>query len=159
MIVDLANNDVGLAIISTTATNPSLKEQRSLYNDLSFGLRNQPLVIRSLIQYFDEDIIETTNKFSQYDAYSVTTLYEIKCRRCLYNQYNTTIIPVHKTHNINQRLVFVFKFTDGLYYIEYNQELFDTFDKKNIKVYRQGSLPTPVLHYHIPIELLIRINI
>jgi len=57
MIVDLANNDVGLAIIATTATNPCLKEQRSLYNDLSFGLTHQPLVIKSLIQYFDEDII------------------------------------------------------------------------------------------------------
>jgi hypothetical protein len=150
MIVDLANNDVGIAV---------KKEERSLINDLSFGLSNQPIVIKKLIKYFDEDIIETTDKFSQYDAYSTTTLYEIKCRRCLYNQYDTTIIPIHKTFNIHQRLVFVFKFINGLYYIEYNKNLFDGFDTKDVIVYRKGSLPKNVLHYLIPIEMLIKIDI
>jgi hypothetical protein len=149
VIVDLGGNDVHNL---TTTT-------RSLANDITFGLANQPLVIQSLSEYFDENIIESIDKFCQYDAYSKTTLYEIKCRRCCYKKYETTIIPVHKTKNINQRLVFVFRFIDGLYYIEYLKELFDTFDTKHIKVYRQGCPPNPILHYHIPIELLIRINI
>jgi hypothetical protein len=147
MIVDLTGNDVHNAV-------------RSLKNDISFGLLNQTIVIDSLREYFNDDIIEIIeDKYSQYDAISSTTLYEIKCRRCSYMQYDTTIVPVHKTKNIQQRLLFIFRFTDGLYYIEYDHNLFDTFEQKYITVYRQGCSPRPVKHYLIPIDLLIKINL
>ena len=96
LVVRLINILHGLATTATTATSPSLKEHRSLYSDLSFGLTGQPLVAKSLVQYFDEGTTETKDKFSQYDAFSVTTLYEVKCRRCSYSQYSTTTIPPHK---------------------------------------------------------------
>ena len=133
---------------------------RSLKNDVSFGLLNQPIVIDSIKKYFNEDITEITHDiYSQFDAISPTTLYEIKCRRCSYLQYNTTIVPVHKTKNIQQRLVFIFRFTDGLYYVVYDKDLFDTFEQKYITVYRQGCYPRPVKHYLIPVDLLIKITI
>lgn len=147
MIVDLAGNNVHNAV-------------RSLKNDITFGLLNQTIVIDSLKEYFNEDITEIIDDiYSQYDAISNTTLYEIKCRRCSYLQYNTTIVPIHKTKNIQQRLVFIFRFTDGLYYVEYNNDLFDTFEQKYITVYRQGCNPKKSKHYLIPIDLLSKINL
>ena len=78
------------------------------------------------------------------------------CRRCSYSQYSTTTVPAHRTRSTGQRLVPALRPIDGLYYIEYSQDLFDTFEKKNIKVYRQGSFPTPVLHCRTPTQLLVR---
>ena len=48
--------------------------------------------------------------------------------------------------------------TDGLYYIKYDQQVFDTFGTDNITYYRQGILPKPVKHICIPIELLVKIS-
>jgi len=69
-------------------------------NDVAFGLSKQPLVVEILTKYFDEPITETKHKFCRYDAYSNTTKYEIKSRRCRYKTFATTIIPVHKVKDI-----------------------------------------------------------
>ena len=142
--------DCGLNIVDTN-TRPSLK------NDIIFGLNNEPIVIDKLSKYFNESIEKTKEKYCPYDAFSPTTKYEIKSRRCLSITYNTTIIPIKKVENIKDRLVFVFHFTDGLFYIVYNQELFETFEKKNVTYYRQGGSNIPVLHYFIPVKDLIEI--
>jgi hypothetical protein len=99
------NYDIGLSAI------PSLQK------DITYGLSRQPLVVETLTKYFDEPITETKHKFCRYDAYSTTTKYEIKSRRCRYKTFATTIVPVHKVQDVTERLVFVFHFTDGLYYI------------------------------------------
>ena len=131
----------------------------SLEKDVAYGLSKQPLVVETLIKYFDEPITETKHKFCRYDAYSTTTKYEIKSRRCRYNAFSTTIVPVHKVRDVTERLVFVFHFTDGLYYIVFENDLFETFEKEMITYYRTGGFNEPVLHYMIPIERLIRIQI
>ena len=125
-------------------------------NDVTFGLRKQPLVVELLTNCFDEPISETKHK---YDAYSTTTKYEIKSRRCRSNTFLTTIIPVHKVRNVTDRLVFLFHFTDGLYYIVFDNELFKTFKQETITYYRTGGLNEPVLHFMIPVEQLQRIEI
>ena len=97
------NYDIGLNTI------PSLDK------DIDYGVSKQPLVIESIAKYFNEPIEETKHKFCRYDAYSETTKYEIKSRRCRYKTFSTTIVPVHKIRDITERLVFVFHFTDGLF--------------------------------------------
>ena len=56
-------------------------------------------------------------------------------------------------------MVFVFHFTDGLYYIVYDNELFKTFKQETITYYRTGGSNESVLHFMIPIEQLHRIEI
>ena len=141
------NYDIGLNAI------PSLE------NDVAFGLSRQPLVVETLTKYFDEPITETKHKFCRYDAYSDTTKYEIKSRRCRYKTFATTIIPVHKVKDITDRLVFVFHFTDGLYYTVYDADLFGTYKQELITYYRTGGSNEPVLHFMIPIEQLHRIDL
>jgi hypothetical protein len=133
---------------------------RSLKNDIEMGLSKEPIVINLLQEYFKEEIKDTKELgvYCPYDAYSVNTKYEIKSRRCRFETYDTTIIGVHKTKT-EGRLVFVFNFVNGLYYIEYNKELFSTFDIAPITVYRKGSRPTPTPHFKIPTHLLRQIVI
>jgi len=131
---------------------------RSFQNDLQFGLSNENNVIQQLSSYFKEEIEKTKPRYCPYDAISKTTKYEIKTRRCCYQQYPTTIIPVSKVRNITDKLIFVFHFTDGLYYIVYDKELFDTFEKQNIQIYRKGIQDKPTEHYYIPISQLQKIG-
>ena len=55
-------------------------------------------------------------------------------------------------------LIFVFLFTDGLYYIKYDQQVFETFGTDDITYYRKGIQPKAVKHMCIPIELLVMIS-
>ena len=138
--------------------------ERSLQSDLSFGLTNESFVINQLNIHFEEEQIKSSKElgyghYCGYDAISDNTIYEIKSRRCKYQSYPTTLLPVHKIKEGNKRLVFVFHFTDGLYYIIYSKELFDTFDTKIVKIVRAGMNDKPTLHYYIPIQHLIKIHI
>jgi len=116
-------------------------------------------ILYNFFFYFNEPIEETKHKFCRYDAYSTTTKYEIKSRRCRYKTFATTIVPVHKVQDITERLVFIFNFTDGLYYIVYDADLFGTFKQEVITYHRTGGSNEPVLHFMIPIEQLHRIEI
>lgn len=135
-----------------------------LNNDLSFGLPKEDPVIKTLSQFFKEEITRATFQYSPFDASSKNTKYEIKSRRNTYSRYPTTIVPVSKTKNlsVNDRLVFVFNFTDGLYYIEYNSNTFSRYNIKQVEAVRKrngvvGKTIEP--HFEIPIEDLFLINI
>jgi hypothetical protein len=129
---------------------------RSLANDLEFGLAKEAEVIKRLSEFFQDDIMKTTEKFCKYDAYGKINKYEIKSRRNKKDAYPTTIIPVHKT--IEGELIFVFNFIDGLYYIKYDDEKFSKYDQKDVGTYRYGAKYNPSPHYHIPVSDLSKIG-
>jgi hypothetical protein len=141
----------------------SLHRTKSLKSDIEFGNKAEIEVIKLLRVHFGENIIKNTYRFATYDAKckETNTFYEIKARRCAMNSYPTTIIPCSKIAKKEEKdnLIFVFIFTDGLYYIKYDQDLINTFETKNISYHRSGCATKPVLHYCIPCELLSRIVI
>jgi hypothetical protein len=142
-------------MIYDTGLNPVIP---SYHADFAYGCHNEPIVIHHLSKYFNEPIEKTKDRYCLYDAFSNTTKYEIKSRRCKSTTFATTIIPIHKViANDDVRLVFVFHFTDGLFYIVYDKDVFDKFEKKHITAYRQGIANIPVLHYFIPVSQLIEI--
>jgi len=128
-----------------------------IQKDRDFGLPQEWTVISKLSVHFEEPIEPEKNKYSKWDASSPTTKYEIKSRRNPYKQYPTTIIPVDKTE-VQGRLVFVFNFTNGLYYIVYEKEKFSQYEIKDIPAFRTGGR-TLKPHYMIPIEDLTEIKI
>jgi len=115
--------DCGLSTAGTS-TRPSLK------SDTQFGLSNEPTVTDKLSKYFSESIQKTLEPYCPYDAFSPTTKYEIKSRRCLSTTYGTTTILTTKVQSAKDRLVLVLHFTDGLFCTVHSQELLDTFEKK-----------------------------
>ena len=80
-------------------------------------------------QYVNETVGKANHKYSSFDASSKPTKYEIKSRRNTYSAFPTIMILVQKTEIIfSDRIVFVFNFTDELYYIVYDKEKFANYE-------------------------------
>jgi hypothetical protein len=156
------NNLVVNGLITRT-TDCGGNELEILNADLAFGLPKEDPVLDKLRKHFEEEIAKSTYQYCPHDGFSKTTEYEMKSRRNRYNQYPTTIIPCSKVRNMKRdRLVFVFNFTDGLYYIEYNKERFAKYEIKMVEAVRKrngvvGKTLEP--HFYIPIGDLTSINI
>ena len=147
----------------TRTTDCAGNDLEVLNADLAFGLPKEDPVLEKLRKHFAEEIAKSTYQYCPHDGFSETTEYEIKSRRNRYNQYPTTIVPVSKVRNMKRsRLVFVFNFTDGLYYIEYKKDSFAKYNIKMVEAVRKrngvvGKTIEP--HFEIPINHLIHINI
>lgn len=136
---------------------------RSFRDDLKYGLEREDEVNLKLIKQFNEEIKNTKELYNddyyKYDYEGITsgTHFELKCRKNEKNKYSTTIIPCHKINKMttSNDLYFIFNFTDAITYIKYDKNLFDTFNKKTIKIYRLGKYDPSTDHYEIPINLLI----
>jgi len=141
---------------------------RTFKKDLEFGLSKEEPVRKLLKKYFrdEEDIINTkdlyNNEFCKYDYEGITTKkrYEVKSRTTKKNQYPTTILPVHKitSQTTKNGLIIIFNFTDKCSYIEYDKNIFKTFEKKTFKIIREGKYDPPTPHFLIPVDMLIDIN-
>ena len=131
---------------------------RSYFDDRAYGIASEYGVIDILSKHYQETIQKIHNKYSPHDAVSKTAKYEIKTRRCSVTQYLTTIVPTSKVKYLTSKLIFVFQFTDGLYSIVYDRELFDTFEKMTIQLSRDGINDQPTEHFCIPISQLSQIG-
>jgi hypothetical protein len=139
--------------------NNSFTPQRTLQEDLSLGYKNEEELIPILNNFFNDNFRNTKdlygNEYYNYDFEGVNgTRIELKSRRNKYNDYPTTLMPVHKC--VCEKLcpnIFVFNFSDGLYYLEWNADKFKTYETKMILYKRFGRMDYN-LHYMIPIEEL-----
>jgi hypothetical protein len=130
---------------------------RSLASDYHFGRRQETLVLPRIRQYFDDTIEADENVYSRADFNGQKFKYELKSRTNTYSAFPTTLLPEDKVFTENQ--VFLFNFTDGLYYIKYDKDVFDTFEKKMFRR-RQRSDHNDVekMYYYIPITALTHID-
>ena len=135
-----------------------MTEVRSLVNDLNFGFQKEVEILPIIKEYFGEESLEKTkDTFAIYDFQGANTRYELKSRRNAHNKYFTTIVPVSKSQTEN--VIFVFGFTDGLFYIKYDAKLFSNFNIKEVSVYRDGVMGKSKKHFEIPVSLLVRIEL
>jgi hypothetical protein len=132
---------------------------RSFEADLKYGLAKEDGVMEKLKRYFNDDTITNTkelygDEFKRWDFESKGTgvKWELKSRRNTKHKYDTTLLPCHKT--TDGKVYYVFEYTDELCFLEYDADLFKTFDTKMIKVYRNGRYDPPTLHYLIPVHIL-----
>ena len=141
------------------------KKQNELSNytrteNIKYGLINQKIVLKQINVYFnDGDIKETINPYCKYDFYGNNFIYELKSLRYSVNKYPTAIMNTSKL--IQDDMVFLFQYTEqnnktDLYYIQYDKELFKTFNTRYIKPFNRINTSHIV---DIPIELLIKIKI
>lgn len=134
---------------------------RSFKNDLKMGLEKELEVVDILkLNWEDEEDIRNTKDIYGDDYYIYDfeaksgTSWELKSRRIAKNQYDTTIVPVHKVRKTDKKQVFVFNFTDACCSLDYDKELWDTFEIKDVKVWRYGKVDKPTPHYFIPVDKL-----
>ena len=129
------------------------------YSDLVFG-KLKEVEIKEILEGFFNTKLNTSSKYGLIDFYNDDLYIELKSRRNTYSKFDTTIIGSNKidyAKSLNKKVIFVFNFIDGLYFIEYS-DIFDSFDlcEQYILRDKQKELKT---NYHIPINLLKRIDV
>lgn len=127
--------------------------------DYQYGIQHQTALLPQLEAFFKDDLKEATSKFAKYDYEGKTTSYELKSRTNKKDAYPTTCLPADKvclSHSKKQ--VFLFNFTDGLYYIPYDKDLFDTFEKKPFRRYRVGVNDKEKDYIYIPVDSLKKVE-
>ena len=116
-----------------------------------FGKQSEQETLPVIRRFFkDNSILPTSKHFDKWDYISNTKNYELKTRTCSSNEYPTTMITQDKC-KIDS--VLLFKFTNGLYYIEYNKEQFDKYEIKLFTKYIK-----PIKYIYININDLIKIE-
>jgi hypothetical protein len=129
----------------------------SFKNDYSFGTKNEDVVLIKIEKHFNDNIKKSSSNVSIYDFKGDTYYYELKTRNNKYKTYPTTLIPYNKIME-DKKQIFLFDFTDGLYYIEYDKDVFSKFELNEfVRKQRIDYNDKKSLYYFIPIEYLIKI--
>ena len=134
--------------------------KRTFEEDLKFGKEKEKEVLPIIQEYFKDNINFVKYEYSTYDYKGKIFKYELKSRTIYYNTYSTTIISEGKIkYNKNKDIIFLFKYIDGLYYIKYDKDLFNTFEIKPFKRKEREDFDDKIKpYYFIPIEKLTKIN-
>lgn len=120
-------------------------------NRYNIGKQSEEEVLPIIRRFFKDNSIQpTTLKTDRYDYKGLIKNYELKTRTNKYNQYPTTMIGDDKCEVDS---VLLFKYTDGLYYIEYNKEQFNKYELKKFTKYT-----IPKDYIYIPIKDLKKIE-
>lgn len=129
--------------------------------DLAYGESNEVSVMDRLNEAFKTEL-ERFGGYATIDYAnpSRSIWVELKSRRIRHNQYPTALIGANKVafcqKNDEREYYFVFQYLDGLYYIKYNKDLFDSFQKE---AFQRGERADAAYNgpqdiYHIPVEHL-----
>lgn len=143
--------------------SPIRPVSRTLQDDLVLGYKSEGDILAILNTYFEDEFVNTKelydDEYYNYDFEGKTSnmRIELKTRRNRFADYPSTLIPVHKCVDLELcPNVFVFSFSDGLYFTEWNTNRFKTYEKKMIECRRRGRIDNKE-HYMIPITDLVRI--
>ena len=133
---------------------------RTQRDDLLFGGASEQKNITILSTFFGTLLNKTkANAIFDFADEGNTIYVELKTRRVNHDQYHTAIIGKNKIDycsNPNIRYYFVYQYNDGLYYIQYDKDLFETFDVET-EYYRSRRADCPnraQTIVHIPHTLL-----
>ena len=124
--------------------------------DYYFGRQQEIVLLPRLNEFFKDDIKPTTDKFHKYDFEGSKYIYELKSRNCTMEQYPTTLLPADKVIKTKKQ-IFLFNFTNGLYYIEYDEEVWKDIAVLSFRRFRIGVNDLEKPYYHIPTTLLKKI--
>lgn len=123
--------------------------------EVEFGTQKE-ILLKPLLETFWGKELTATKHYDTYDFIGKDITIELKSRRTEYSRYPTTIVSKNKIDKISQgeKVVFVFNFTDGIYYWEYTENDYDTIMIKRKD--RPKTKPRP--HLAIPIKDLVKLE-
>ena len=139
------------------------KERKTLESDIEYGLRREKELFEPIQKHFGVELKPAKDKYALYDFRGLGIRVELKSRRNKKNTYATTLIGKNKVDNakriqIDVKSYFVFDFTDGLYCIKYNEELFKTFEVVT-KGRNDRGKDEYNKYYEIPVNLLQQMSV
>jgi hypothetical protein len=123
---------------------------------LQYGLSNEPKILLIIQNVFSKSIQKSKYKYSKYDYFDKQTKYifELKTRRIRHDQYPTALLNVCKINYKN--LIIIYEYTDGYFYIEYDEKLFNSFNT-NLQHIHNYSQSQEVIN--IPYQYLTKFTI
>lgn len=124
----------------------------------TYGKAKENDILPLIRLFFKRDIQQYPNQYDDFDFYDEETEYEVKSRTNTYSKYPTTMITRNKTQkNTSKKVILLFNFTNGLYYIEYNK---DKFSKYEIRKFSRAKVEWDEKeHIFIPIQDLKKVEI
>ena len=132
----------------------TLRKITHLEEDLEYGESRETVIHKALEQFFNCNLTntkETHGKFCSFDYEDLDKQIriELKSRRVKKNTYPTSVIGFNKittAKNYDGLYIFVFEYTDGLYFVEYNNDLGEleprTFYRLNGEIKTNVDIPT-----------------
>jgi hypothetical protein len=140
-------------------TTLAIQQKEAFNRDYVFGRKAEEDILGTIRTFFsDPTITPSTDKYDRYDFTGAGRKYELKTRRLTRERFATTMLPLGKLLSENpEGNIFLFQYTDGLYYIPYNAEQFSNF---NVAPYcRQDRMgyDTEQDYIYIPVNLLTKI--
>jgi hypothetical protein len=130
---------------------------KDYYVEKEFGIKSEKDNIKLISSFFNQEF-KKTSFYHPIDFISNTHYLEIKSRTNSYNKHPTTLLPLSKINYIKRHpkpAIFVFVFTDNIYYIDYDEKLFETFETKEYtRAPRTGIKDKPNQYIYIPIKNL-----
>jgi hypothetical protein len=122
--------------------------------DLKMGKENEDKLLPLLRRKFGKDIRRTQNQFDTSDFINdLGHKWENKSRRIRSDKYATGFMPSHKVVCC-PKLVFCWTYLDGQKYLEYDEQLFNTFEKSTLKIWRDGKYDPPQEIFNVPVSLM-----
>lgn len=129
--------------------------------DYETGMKGESEVYSIISNCWDDNIKKVENKYNSYDFEGDSFIYELKTRNNELNSYPSTLFPydkIEKAKNQNKKLIILFYFTDGLYYITYNDTKFNKFPQKAFRRYDRGSRDILKQYIFIPVDKLKKVE-
>lgn len=137
-----------------------MSSPRSFKQDYQNGIMVESQ-LKSVLEYKFVDTLVKTGQYDTLDYEGERCFVEIKSRTNRYDQYPTTMIQQSKFDYARKQtkpVYFVFAFTDGVYYIQYNSEVFDTFESGYFqRPGRIDKIDKRQVYVYIPITSLTRV--
>ena len=125
--------------------------------DLQFGSDNENKILTTLRTFFNDDsIVKTKAINAPFDFEGKKLLIELKSRRSKSTAFDTTIVGITKLKNLDPDYTdhyFVFKFTEGIYFIKYSPDIFKHYEVKSICRRDRGRIEKAP-HVLIPVDNL-----
>ena len=129
----------------------------SKYNkDYDYGVSNECCLLSTIQSLWGVDVERSTDKFAIIDFSSATHNIELKTRRNNYGKYPTTMIGKNKIDYLlssDKKAIVLFKFLDGLYYLEITKDNINEFGLAPGGRTDRGT-DERAMYYYIPTSML-----
>jgi hypothetical protein len=137
--------------------------RRTYAGDYAFGKAGEAQTLPTLNRYFNTEMVEQS-RYAPFDfiCKNNTIYFELKTRKCKHDTYGTLWINYDKVSQAKEgikthperKYYFAFNLQDGIWFIEYNEELFSKFNDGYFQR-RDRDVIQPEQHIlNIPVEHL-----
>ena len=128
---------------------------RTFDKDYQIGKEGERMSFAALKDFFGDDLKWSDDIFAPWDFTSSCVVLEQKTRTISSKKHPTTLMNLLKVMRAVQETrpaFFIFRFTDGLYYIKHNADKFSEYQLLPMTVKGRDVVDKEDWRYHIPIE-------